>query len=154
MRFGELAERRRQSRRDLGRRDQRRALDVVADVREVLGRRDRIAHREHAAGGEDAEDAPGKRRRVGQHEVDALLGPQAAGDEELRECARAIRDLRVRPRAIAEAQRDALAPALADPIEQEVVGEIEVVGERWGHDVSRAACARPMIMRWISLVPS
>ena len=95
---------------------------------------------------------PRERRRIGQDEVDALLGAQATGDEKLRECARAIGDLIVRPRAVAEPQRDPAATPFADPIEQEVVGEIEVVGKR--HGSALAATARPMIRRWISLVPS
>ena len=68
-------------------------------------------------------------RRVGQHDVDALLGTQARVDEELRERARALGDLGVGPRAIAEPERDLVALALAHAIEQEVVGEVEVVGE-------------------------
>jgi len=82
----------------------------------------------------------------------------------------ALCDLGVAPRAVAEPDRHPVALALAQPVEQEVVREVELVGN--GRDAAppsavavvspvtvigsprAGSAARPMIVRWISLVPS
>jgi hypothetical protein len=156
----ELVTARRERLGDRGRRDHHRSADVVHHVEQILERCVRVAHRDDAARGERREDAPRERRRVRERDVDALLGRQPALDQCTRECPATIGDDGVRPGSLAEPQRDLAAEAFAQPVEQEVVGEVEVVGERGlGHvadGLSRRvpASARPMMVRWISLVPS
>ena len=104
-----------------------------------------------------AEDAPRERRRVGQHDVDALLGREPAVDERsARARASGRRPRRTSTRDRRTAARPCSPLPSRDAIEQEVVGEVEVLGKPDVASSCDAPCAsaRPMIVRWISLVPS